>query len=591
MTLPASSHPQELSVLGKKWIFPDIHDRDVMTLIQTYDLSEMAARILVNRGYNKTSAGEMLSPSLKQMLPNPSLLKDMDKGAARVKKAITDKEKIAIFADYDVDGATSSAILRRYFDHLGIETRLYIPDRIEEGYGPSVEAMEILHREGIQVIIMVDCGTLAYDPLQKAKDLGIDVIVLDHHMSEVKLPEAFALINPNRIDESHQIPYLGELCAAGVTFLFLVALQRALRDCAFFDTDTVKEMDLRLLLDLVALGTVCDVMPLTHLNRVFVSHGLTLIQKRYNPGLSALMNVGGVKEEVSSYHLGFVLGPRVNAGGRVGESWLGSELLTTHDRIKAKNIAEKLDHLNQERQSLEKLVLEEATHMVESQKLDERPIILVGSENWHPGVIGIAASRLTEKFQRPSLVVSYMFGDEGKGSGRSIPTVNLGSLMHKTVERGLLIKGGGHPMAAGFTVAKHQFDGFYQALCDLSQGDVAAHEPELTLEGWLSIPGITGKFIKDIERLEPFGQGNTTPKFALHNLDTVYVEEFSQSHLRISFRDEGGHILKAVAFRVLNSPLGEFLLNKPKGISVVGTLREETWNGKSTISMNLIDAR
>lgn len=588
MTVASQAREETLSVLGKTWLFPSIQERDVMTLVQVYDLSEMTARILVNREYDKISAGEMLSPSLKNMLPNPSILKDMDKGVGRMRDALSMGEKIAIFADYDVDGATSSALLRRYFNLLGVKTRLYIPDRIEEGYGPSVAAMETLHEEGISAIIMVDCGTLSYAALARARELGVDVIVLDHHMSEVKLPDAFALINPNRVDENHGIPYLGELCAAGVTFLFLVGLQRHLRESDFFKGKD--EPDLRLLLDLVALGTVCDVMPLTHLNRVFVSHGLRLMQKRYNPGLAALMDVGGVKGSLSAYHLGFIMGPRVNAGGRVGQAWYGSEMLTTDDRFKAKDIAQKLDELNQERQSLEKQVIQDAQDMIESKNLHEKPIILIGNDTWHPGVIGIAASRLTERFQRPTLVVSYMFGEEGKGSGRSIPTVNLGTLMHKAVEKGLLIKGGGHPMAAGFTVLREKFDAFYDEVCALSQEDVARHFPEMMMEGWLSIPGITSKFLKDLDMLEPFGQGHQMPKFALANVDVSYVEVFGQDHLRLAFRDEAGHVLKGVSFRTASTPLGEFLLNRPKGISVAGTLKEEVWNGRSSISITVLDA-
>lgn len=602
-----------LSIKGKQWIFPTCAQRDILALMQGYSLSEMTARILVGRRYTAENAVDMLSPSLKKMLPNPSILKDMDKAAERVARAIVAHEKIAVFGDYDVDGATSSALLRRYFNLLRRETRLYIPDRIEEGYGPSVDAMDTLHKEGINVIIMVDCGTLSFGPLSHGRSLGLDVIVLDHHMSEVKLPEAYALVNPNRVDETHAVPYLRELCAAGVAFLFLIALQRTLREKGFFQSApeneknnrqhigsleskhnehmdaSVEEPDLRLLLDLVALGTVCDVMPLTHLNRVFVKHGLSLLERRINPGLTALMDVSGVNGPLSAYHLGFIMGPRVNAGGRVGTAWYGSEMLTTDDRLYAREIAQKLNVLNQERQTLEAKMVEEAFIQVETKNLYDKPILLLQSDTWHPGVIGIVASRLTERFQKPTLVVSTMFGVEGKGSGRSIATVNLGSLMHKAVSQNLLIKGGGHPMAAGFTLSMEYFDKFYAFLCVACKDSVHAHQPELSVEGWLSISALNREFIADLNLLEPFGQGHETPRFALKNMDVVFAEIFGETHVRLALKDETGATLRGVSFRAVGSPMGDFLLTRPKNISVVGTLKEDIWNGKSTLSFTVVD--
>ena len=579
--------PEKLSILGKRWVFTDQSERDVLALMQTYQLSEVIARILAARGYNHVTTAEMLSPSLKSKLPDPYVLKDMEKGVHRVSQAIIDHDPVAVFADYDVDGATASAQLRRYFKILGRETRLYIPDRIDEGYGPSESAMETLAAEGIKVIIMVDCGTLAYGPLARAKELGMDVIVLDHHLSEIKLPEACALVNPNRLDEGHCVDYLKDLCAAGVTFLFLVALQRALREQKFFDDKD--EPDLRYLLDLVALGTVCDVMPLTHLNRVFVTHGLKLLEKRHNLGLATLMEVAGVSGKLSSYHLGFILGPRINAGGRVGQAWYGSTLLTTDDRMQAKDLALKLDKLNQERQALEKQMLEEAQLQVEQSELASKPVILVGSDKWHPGVIGIAASRLVEKFAKPALVVSYMFGEEGKGSGRSISSVNLGHLMHKSVEKGLLIKGGGHAMAAGFTVAKAHFDKFYEFLSAHTESDVKGYVPEIIIEGYLSIGAIQAKLMEEISKLEPFGQGHQAPKFALKNVEVIYAETMSGEHLRLMLKDESGQTIKAVAFRSAQNELGEVLLKKPKKIDLVGSIKEDTWGGRVTYTFQVLD--
>ena len=458
-----SSTLSEYSLSGKKWYFPSINDNELQHLINDHDIPEVIARILKQLNIHNSHAELFLDPKLRTLLPDPFCLRDMEKGVRACMEAIAHHKKIAIFGDYDVDGATSSALLRRYFRDIGIVTELYIPDRLGEGYGPSIEAMKTLHSKGIKLILMVDCGTLAFAPLEAAHAMGMKVVVLDHHLSDNELPIAEAIINPNRLDENPiSAGYLKELCAVGVSFLFLVALQKRLRTNGFFEGRT--EPDLLQFLDFVALGTVCDVMPLTHLNRVFVTHGLKLIAKRSNPGIASLMDIAGCGHVLpTAYHLGFVVGPRVNAGGRVGESWLGSQLLFSEDVKEIKETSKKLHYLNQERQTLEKNMIEQAYALVEKNNLCKRPVILISHDDWHPGIIGIAASRLKERYHKPVLVISHMQDAMvGKGSGRSVLGASLGEAMHEAVKRKLLIHGGGHAMAAGFTIHRHMSDAFYE---------------------------------------------------------------------------------------------------------------------------------
>jgi len=575
------------SLSGKHWQMMETDPRSVMSLAQKMEISEVVARILVSRGYDEETATDFLKPTLRKFLPDPFSLKDMDKAVSTTLNAIQQHEKIAIFGDYDVDGATSSSILRRYLYSIGIKARLYIPDRLEEGYGPNIGAMESLSSEGVSLLLMVDCGTLAFEPLQAAADLGLKVVVLDHHLSDTKLPKASAIVNPNRVDETLSHNYLAELCAAGVSFLFVVALQKKLRESGFFEGKD--EPDLMQLLDLVALGTVCDVMPLKALNRAFVSQGLKLIKSRSNPGMAALMDVAGVTTHPTAYHLGFVVGPRVNAGGRVGESWLGSKLLTTENRFKVKEYASRLHQLNLERQALEKNIIEDASAFIEENGLHKRPILLVSSNEWHPGVIGIVASRLKERFHKPSLVVSYMLGDDGKGSGRSIPGVSLGDVMHKAVAAGHLIQGGGHAMAAGFSVARAKFDAFYDFICELCDKDVASFVPSLNLDGHLALGGVTEALASSIATLEPFGQGNPSPKFALGPVDVMSAVVFGEDHLRLILKDAQGLTLKAVMFRGLSGPCGEFLLTCPKTIYVAGALKLDIYMNRQTVSFIIED--
>lgn len=564
------------SVSGKIWQFRPCDDRQALVITQRHGLSATVGQLLSSRGIFLENVESFLEPTLRNLMPNPSHLKDMDCAIDRVIQALKNNEKIAVFGDYDVDGGTSCALLHRYFSLLGQSIRIYIPDRIDEGYGPNNEAMHTLKNEGYPVVLMVDCGTTAFEPLAYAKTLGLDVIVIDHHSAQPALPEAYALINPNRLDQESPLKHL---CAAGLSFIFLVALQRALREQNWFEGKT--EPDLMQLLDLVALGTVCDVMPLTGLNRAFVSQGLKVAKWRQNIGLTALADVAGLKEAPTAYHLGFLLGPRVNAGGRVGQATLGAHLLSTNDETQARTMAQRLDMLNRERQQIEATVLEEAINLVESTDLLSKPILLVKGEGWHPGVIGIVASRLKERYARPSCVISFT-DDMGKGSGRSVSGIDLGTAMHAATHCGLLVHGGGHAMAAGFTVTRALYNEFYAFLLQRLSADMKNILPTLEIDVSITLKGITTDLLQSLSCLEPFGAGNPTPKFMIHNVRIAYAEIFGNDHVRCTLLSEDGARQKAIAFRVAEQPLGKALLTAKNQLKhIVGTLRLDTWGGRN----------
>lgn len=563
------------SVYQKMWRFNPCDERQALAIAQRYDLPLTVGQVLSNRGMKVEDVPSFLEPTLRQLMPDPSHLKDLDQGVERVVAALRTQEKIAVFGDYDVDGGTSSALLQRYFTALGHPIRIYIPDRIEEGYGPNVQAMRLLKEEGINVVLMVDCGTTAFEPLEVAKTLGLDVIVIDHHVAQPALPAAYAVINPNRLDQES---CLKTLCAAGLSFIFLVALQRHLRTKGWFEKET--EPDLMSLLDLVALGTVCDVMPLTGLNRAFVTQGLKIARWRRNVGLTALADVAGLKEAPTAYHLGFAIGPRVNAGGRVGEAGLGACLLATKDEAHARLMAQRLDGFNRERQQIEADVLSQAIEVVETTDLYHKPLLLVKGEDWHPGVIGIVASRLKDRYGRPACVISFT-GEVGKGSGRSVTGVDLGTAMHAACHQGLLVHGGGHAMAAGFTVTRALYEAFYEFLLHRLAADMKAIQPTLFLDAAVTLKGITPEFVQSLSCLEPFGAGNPTPKFLIPNVRIAYAEVFGNDHVRCTILSEDGRRQKAVAFRVAQQSLGQAILkSKNHGVHIAGTLRLDTWGGR-----------
>ncbi|PKQ02142.1 MAG: single-stranded-DNA-specific exonuclease RecJ, partial [Alphaproteobacteria bacterium HGW-Alphaproteobacteria-12] len=431
------------SATGRAWASRLADERRALAIAQREGLPEIVARVLAGRGVAPEDCAAYLAPSLRSLMPDPRELTDMEKAATRVAAAIMSGEKVAVFGDYDVDGATSSALLYRFFKAAGSELRIYIPDRIREGYGPNAPALKRLKDEGVNLVITVDCGTMAHKALGLAADYGLPSIVVDHHQAEPALPPAFALVNPNRMDDTSG---LGQLAAVGVSFLFIVALNRALREAGWYAGR--EEPDLMQWLDLVALGTVCDVVPLTGLNRAFVAQGLRVMQRRLNAGLAALADTARMNGTPAPYHCGFLLGPRVNAGGRVGRADLGARLLTTEDAIEARAIAEELNVMNSERQAIEAQVLEEAILQVDERLSSARanalpPLIVAAGKGWHPGVIGIVASRLKDRYERPSLVIAFDRNGEGKGSGRSLTGVDLGRAVTAALEAGLLVNGGG----------------------------------------------------------------------------------------------------------------------------------------------------
>jgi len=574
----------ESSFTGRRWLARDYDERTALALAQRHTLPDAVARALAARGVTLEDAPAFLDPKLRDLLPDPSRFKDMDKAAARFAGAVTKGEKIAVFGDYDVDGATSAALLIRFARAVGTELRLYVPDRRREGYGPNADAMRLLAGEGIKLVVTVDCGTTAHEPLAAARDAGLDVIVLDHHASEPGLPPAFAVVNPNRLDEPGDYGYLA---AVGVTYLFVIAVNRALRMMSFYGV-AKREPDLLQWLDLVALGTICDVVKLNGLNRALVAQGLRAMQGRKNAGIVALAKVAGCKG-FDTYAAGFLLGPRVNAGGRVGEADLGARLLSTEGESVAASLAEHLHALNDERKAIEAQVLKEAEAMTMAENL---PLAFVASENWHPGVIGIVASRLKDKFHHPALVVA-LEGDIGKGSGRSVNGIDLGAAIIAARQAGLLINGGGHKMAAGFTVARDKLDALRDFLAARIAKQIEAEplRPTLMLDGLASGPALQPEFVRRLAALGPFGTGNSEPRFALAECRVVRADVVGEKHVRVIVM-QGGARITGIAFRAMENGLGPALLSLgARPCHLAGHLRIDEWQGEERVQLQIEDGR
>ncbi len=571
----------EASVSGKKWV---LHEKDPLkgvALAQSLGEPEIIGRLLSNRNIDLKEAEHFLTPTLKHFMPDPSHLKDLDRSVERIVTALERSEKIGIFGDYDVDGATSAALLFHLFKSLGTPPEIYIPDRIEEGYGPNSEAFRKLQTKGIRVILTVDCGTTAFEVLEEVARSGLDVIVIDHHVAEPKLPKAFGVINPNRLDQESSLKHLA---AVGLCFVFGAALLRALRKRSFFTHQ--KEPDLLALLDLVALGTVCDVVELKGLNRAFVAQGLKVLGRRLNPGIKVLSDEAGLQEKPSPYHLGFFVGPRINAGGRVGKASLGAELLTSQDPHRCVALARELGLYNQERQLIEQKVLEEALQQAETRS---DPVLMVASEGWHQGVIGIVAGRLKERFHRPAIVISVDEEGLGKGSGRSVPGLDLGSLVHAAKQRGLLEAGGGHAMAAGLTVRQEKLDALHLFLNERFREVEVDLTPFLMFDGFLSLKAATPDLLKKIERIGPFGQGNPSPRFVLSDLRVGKVDLVGENHIKCFLTTLGGGSLSGIAFRAFDTPLGDLLLQSKEPLSLLGSLKLDTWMDREKVSFVIED--
>ena len=572
------------SFSGRRWLLKSVDTELESALLR--ELPPVVARLLALRGVTLAQAADYLAPRLKKLLPDPSILKDMDVAVARTAKALTNGERIAVFGDYDVDGSTSAALLSDFLSALGAPPRIYIPDRMTEGYGPSPTAMRALHVEGASLAITVDCGAAATAALQEAKNLGLDVVVLDHHRVEAS-PPAVAHVNPNQPDDTSG---LGHLCAAGVTFLFLVALNRHLRESNFYSERGIAEPDLRLFLDLVGLATVCDVVPLEGINRAFVRFGLGQLGVMSRPGLAALAGIAGAKPPFTPYTFGFLLGPRINAGGRVGRSSLGVDLLTTRDADRAAEFAAQLDLHNKERQAIEKLILEEAAALAATQA--NAPFILVSGDGWHPGVVGIVASRLRERFSKPTFVAGFE-GGMGRGSVRSIPGIDVGGIIRAAAEAKAIEYGGGHAMAAGFSLMAAQQEGFRQFLESQFNRAGAALDAvhDLYLDAVSSPAGANIALAQEIASAGPFGAGNPEPLLALPDARVAYADVVGKTHVKLRLAGGDGTMLDAIAFRAAQSPLGEGLLaSRGRPIHAVGRLRQDDWNGRIRVQLEIEDA-
>lgn len=561
-----------------------------LAIAQRHSVPDMLARILAGRGVDPAEAASYLDPAVKRLMPDPDTLTDMPQTAARIADAIMRGETVAIFGDYDVDGATSSALLARYLRHCGLEPIIHIPDRLFEGYGPNVEAVRGLAGRGATLLVTVDCGTTSIDALTEAKRLGLDTVVIDHHQCDPVLPPALAIVNPNRLDD---LSGLNHLAAVGLVFMTLVAVNRELRRRGFFDAARA-EPDLLGALDLVALGTIADVVPLKGLNRAFVSKGLISMRRRENPGLTALMDAARLDGPPEPYHLGFLLGPRINAGGRIGRADLGANLLLEADATEAARIAAELDRLNRERQAMEQHMLAEAeAEALASLGLEDKGAVLVtASEGWHPGIVGLVAARLKEKFGRPAFAIALGAGGIGTGSGRSIAGADLGRAVRQAVADGLLEKGGGHAMAAGITIRRDRLAEF-RAYLETALGEAveaARRDNVLLIDGALSAAAASLDFCAAMMRAGPYGAGNPDPVFALPGHTIAFADVVGGQHIRVRLRSADGAFLNAVAFRAVESDLGRALIDgRGQAMHVAGTLSIDRWQGAERVQLRLLD--
>ena len=569
------------SVLGQVWRLRPADQAAARDIAVRHGVSDLVARALVARGVGVDAVPQHLQPRLRDSLPDPFRLADMERAVAHTAAAIGQGQPVAVFADYDVDGATSAALVIRYLRAVGAaEPMLYVPDRATEGYGPNVPAVESLHARGAGLLILVDCGTTAVEPLGVARTAGLPVVVLDHHACAGALPPAAALVNPNRPDDGSG---LGMLAACGVVFLFLVALNRALRAVGRFDNRP--EPDLLGLLDLVALGSVCDVVPLTGLNRVLVHRGLTVARQGGNPGLTALAQAAGLTRPPDAAALGFAIGPRINAAGRVGRSDLGARLLATDDPVEADRLARALCTHNEDRKTIEAAVLAAAVAAAQA----EDSVILVAGDGWHPGVIGIVAGRLRERFHRPACVVA-LDGDGGTGSGRSVPGFDLGAAILRASADGLLERGGGHAMAAGFAVRRDRL-GDLRAFLNHAAKAADAYVPCLEADALLSVGGATPAAVDGLAALGPFGPGNPEPRVILPDLRVARARMVGNGHLSCRLQARDGRWLDAIAFRAADTPLAELLARGGDlPVTLAGTLLRDTWGGRDTVRLRIEDA-
>ena len=575
-----------LSISGKSWISKTFNEEDVLFIKENFILDSTISKLLSIRKIKKEDINSFLNPSIKNFLPNPNNLIDMEKSTKRTIDAIKQKEKIGIFGDYDVDGATSTALLGKYFSKLNLLYEIYIPDRKKEGYGPSINAFKELITKGVKIIFTVDCGTLSFEAIEYAKQNKIDVIVLDHHQSEVNLPKAYSVINPNRLDDKSNLQYL---CAAGVAFMFLVSLNRELRLLKWFNKNNINEPNLLNYLDLVSLGTVCDVVPLIGLNRALVKQGLKIFKTKKNLGLKTLLDICKIEGKPSIYHLGFVLGPRINAGGRVGKCSHGANLLLNTDPKNAFKLASEMDQFNKERQMLEKNLLKQI--LDETKKYLNDPVLVISGTDWHEGVIGIVAARLKDKFNKPVIIISVE-GEVGKASARSIEGFDIGSVIIAATQNKVLLKGGGHKMAGGFSIDIKNIEKFkdfiFKKFRNINE-DLTSDKP-LYFDSVIAPTAINLDFYNKVNTLAPFGSGNPEPKFIIEDLRIINGKIVGEKHIKSVLIGKDGSTIKTIAFNAVEKDLGAYLLKKNnKLINIAGKLSLNEWKGQSNVEFIIDD--
>ena len=574
------------SVLGKDWISKNYNKETVNFLKDNFNLSEIVSKLIAIRKIKLDEVKLFLNPKIKNLLPNPFLLKDMEKAVDRTIKGIENNEKIGIFGDYDVDGATSTAVLGNYFNEINQKIEIYIPDRKTEGYGPSKKGFEKLISDGSKLIFTVDCGTLSFDTIEFSQNKNTDVLVLDHHQSELKLPKAFSVVNPNRYDDKSNLNYL---CAAGVCFMFLVALNKKLRELNWFKKNNINEPDLINYLDLVSLGTVCDVVPLVGLNRAIVSQGLEILKKKSNLGLKTLKNICGIESNLNTYHLGYILGPRINAGGRVGRCSHGANLLLSRDSKEIFKIATELESYNKERKLIEREMLKkiESTILIDSNE----PVIVLSGHNWHGGIIGIVAARLKEKYNKPAVIISVEKG-LGRASARSVAGFDIGTAIISAVQNNILKKGGGHKMAAGFTIDENKIEEFkefikkkfYKIQKNLNKTNI------LFFDSKISPSALNEDFFSEINSLSPFGSGNPEPRFVIEDLELLKSSIVGEKHIKSLLSARDGSVVKSVTFNAIKTDLETYLLSKKrKKINIFGKLSLNEWKGKRNVEFIIDD--
>lgn len=570
----------DLSVLGQVW--------QPRKLAYTPRESNLLSHLLAQRSILEQDKADFLSPTLRHFLPNPITLNDMAAGVDAAIKAIHEGKKILVFGDYDVDGATSSALMLRFFRQLGVEIEFYIPDRDKEGYGPNSEALRQIHEQGTDLVITVDCGAVAYEPLAYAKKIGLDVIVIDHHAGGDVNPECVAHINPNRKDENSDLTYLA---AVGVSFLFCVEVVKSLKNTTYFRDKG--EPNLISLLDIVALGTVCDVVPLVGLNRAFVSQGLKVMSQTQNTGLKSLFQILELDAlGVNAYHLGFVIGPRINAGGRIGSSRLGTLLLSSDSKSEVEKAATELNLLNEERRQIQDVTFADADSKVDK----ESQAIVVSSEEWHHGVIGIVAGKLKEKYHKPTFVIALdPDKKDGKASARSISGFDIGASIHAAKKAGVILQGGGHPMAGGFSLTVHQIPDFIGFMNQYISGhlDMSDRQAKRIFDEVLSLNSVTNDLVDTIEQLSPFGAANPTPKFVFQDVRLSKVVVLKEKHIKCFFKDDvSSKSAEGIIFNAFESDIGAFLLkHQGKHIDVFAGVKRDVWMGRAKLTLHIEDVR